>query len=130
MPGICLFTGVLSIFGNPISSSEAQSLMRGSMVHTMLRSESRLRRRKDAVVAEAHDAADGYLARFGSGVAPNAGGMSLKDAVLVVTPTSERISVPTVRVSLDMVNSWFVGDFESSAGGSSGFVGFVAFPGD
>jgi hypothetical protein len=130
MPGICLFTGILSIFGNPISSSEALSLMRESMVHTMLRSESRLQRRKDAVVAEAHDAADGHLARFSSGVVPNAGGLSLKDAVLVVTPTSERISVPTVRVSLDAVNSWFVGDFESSAGGNSGFFGFVAFPGD
>jgi hypothetical protein len=130
MPGICLFTGVLSIFGIPTSSPEARNLMKESLVHTMLRSESRLRRRKDAVVAEAHQAADGYLARFGSGVVANAGGLSLKDAALVVTPTSERISVPTVRVSLDAIDSWFVGDFESSAGGSSGFVGFVAFSGD
>jgi hypothetical protein len=127
MPGICLFTGVLSIFGIPTSSSEARNLMKESLAHTMLRSESRLRRRKDAVVAEAHEAADGYLARFGSGVVANAGGLSLKDAALVVTSTSERISVPTVRVSLDAVDSWFVGDFDSSAGGSSGFIGFVGF---
>jgi hypothetical protein len=130
MPGICLFTGILSIFGNPIASAEARELMKESMARTMLRSESRLRRRKPEVAAEARGLADGYLARFGSGVVANAGGLSLKDAVLVVTPTSERISVPTVRVSLDAVDSWFVGDFESSGGTGSGFVGFVTFPGN
>lgn len=82
------------------------------------------------MAAEARGLAEGYLARFGSGVVASAGGLSLKDAVLVVTPTSERISVPTVRVSLDAVDSWFVGDFESSGGANSGFVGFVAFPGN
>jgi hypothetical protein len=130
MPGVCLFAGVLSIFGVPVSSIEARELMKESLAHTMLRSESRLRRRKDAVVAEAHQSAEGYLARFGSGVVANAGGLSLKDAALVVTPTAERITVPTVRISLDAVDSWFVGDFESSAGGSSSFFGFVSFPGD
>ena len=128
MPGICLFTGILSIFGSPITSTEARDLMKESLAHTMLRSESRLRRRKDAVAVEAGEAAESYLARFGSGVVGNAGGLSLKDAVLVVTPTSEQISVPTVRVSLDSVSAWFIGDFKSSGGGSSGFAGFVAFP--
>jgi hypothetical protein len=128
MPGICLFTGVLSIFGSPIASTEAQNLMKESLVHTMLRSESRRRRRKDTVAAEAHELAAGYLARFGSGVAANSGGLSLREAELVVTPTSERISVPTVRVSLDAVDAWFVGDFKSSGGSNSGFAGFVAFP--
>jgi hypothetical protein len=130
MPGICMFTGVLSIFGIPISSAEARDLMRQTMTDTLLQSQSRLRRRKDAVAAEALQTADGYLAPFGSGVAANGGGLSLRDAVLVVTPTSERITVPTVRVSLDSVSSWFVGDFKSSGGGSSSFVGFVTFPGN
>ncbi|HVD87227.1 MAG TPA: hypothetical protein VNB59_07440 [Solirubrobacterales bacterium] len=130
MPGICLFTGVLSIFGSPITSAEAQNLMKESLAHTMLRSESRRRRRKDAVAAEAHELAEGYLARFGSAVIGDSGGLSLGDAELIVTPTSERISVSTVRVSLDAVNAWFVGDFKSSSGGSSGFAGFVAFPGN
>src|SRR3954471_3825438 len=107
MPGICMITGALIIFGNPISSLEAQDLMKEGMVHTMLRSESRLRRRKEAVATEARVAAEGYLAHFSPGVVANAGGVSLKDAVLVVAPTSERISVPTVRVSLDSVDSWF-----------------------
>jgi hypothetical protein len=129
MPGICLFTGVLSIFGSPIASSEAQDLMKESLVRTMLRSESRRRRRKDAVGMEAREAAEGYLTRFAAGVAANSGGLSLRDAEMLVTPTSERISVPTVRVSLDAVDAWFVGDFKSSGGGSSGFAGFVAFPG-
>ncbi|HET7508201.1 MAG TPA: hypothetical protein VFJ53_07560 [Solirubrobacterales bacterium] len=130
MPGICLFTGVLSIFGSPIASPEAQHLMKESLVHTMLRSESRRRRRKDAVAMEAHETAEGFLARFGSGVAAGSGGLSLKEAELVVTPTSERISVPTVRVSLDAVDAWFVGDFKSSGGGNSAFAGFVVFPGN
>lgn len=128
MPGICMFTGVLSIFGIPISSSEARELMKQNMTDTLLRSQSRLRRRKDAVATEALQTAESYLARFGTGVVANDGGMSLKDAALVVTPTSERINVPTVRVSLDSVSTWFVGDFKSSGGGNSGFVGFVTFP--
>ena len=130
MPGICIFSGLLSIFGIPISSVEAQDLMKKSLAHTMLRSESRFRRRKETVAAEAQSGAEEYLSRFSSSVVANAGGFSLKDAVLVVTPTSERISVPTVRVSLDSVDSWFIGDFKSEAGGSSGLVGFVAFPGN
>jgi hypothetical protein len=130
MPGLCLFTGVLSVFGSPITSIEAQRLMKESLVHTMLKSESRRRRRKDAVAAEAHELAEGYLTRFGSAVTGESGGLSLGDAELIVTPTSERISVPTVRVSLDAVDAWFVGDFKSSGGGSSGFAGFVAFPGN
>jgi hypothetical protein len=125
-----MITGVLIIFGTPISSAEAQGLMKEGMVRTMLRSESRLRRRKEAVAAEARIAAEDYLARFSSGVVANGGGLSLKDAVLVVAPTSERISVPTVRVSLDSIDSWFVGDFQSESGGSGGLVGFVAFPGN
>jgi len=102
--------------------------MEESLAHTMLRSEGRLRRRKETVAAEARQAAEAYLATFGSGVVANPGGLSLKEAELIVTPTSERISIPTVRVSLDSVNSWFVGDFQSSGGGSSGFAGFVTFP--
>lgn len=130
MPGICLFTGVLSIFGSPITFADAQNRMKESLVHTMLRSESRRRRRKDAVAAEAHELAEGYLARFGFAGVGESGGLSLGDAELVVTPTSERISVPAVRVSLDSVNAWFVGDFKSSGGGNSSFAGFVVFPGN
>lgn len=74
MPGICLFTGILCIFGNPISSAVARDLMKESMIHTMLRSEPRRRRRQDAVAAEAREAAEEYLARFGSGVIANGGG--------------------------------------------------------
>jgi hypothetical protein len=130
MPGICLFTGVLSIFGIPITRADAQNRMKESLAHTMLRSESRRRRRKDAVAAEAHELAEEYLARFGFAAVGDSGGMSLGDAELVITPTSERISVPAVRVSLDAVNAWFVGDFKSSGSSSSSFAGFVAFPGN
>lgn len=121
MPGLCLFAGVLSVFGTPVSSAEASDLMRQSMTDAMYESEKRrFGRGRSETLTEAGHMAAHYLGHFGPALASDSGALSLKEAVMVVTTTSEKISVPVVRVGLDSISSWFVGDFKSSGGGSGG----------
>ncbi len=130
MPGLCLFAGVLSVFGTPVSSAEATNVMRQSMADAMFESEKRrFGRGRSETLSEAEQRADHYLGHFGSGLAGSSGALSLKEAVVVVTPTGEKISVPVIRVGLDSISSWFVGDFKSSGGeGGGGVFGFATFP--
>jgi hypothetical protein len=127
LPGICLFTGSLSVFGVPASSLEAAELMRQSMFDAMYRAEKpRLRRRRDEVAEEARSTAEAYLSQFKEGLSSQSGAISLKAATMVVTPTGERITVPALRVALALVNSWFVGDFKSSGVSGGGVFGLVS----
>jgi hypothetical protein len=71
--------------------------------------------------------ADIYLGQFGPGIVDGSGALSLREVEMVVTPTGEKLSIPVMRVGLDSISSWFVGDFKSS-GGSGGVFGFVTFP--
>jgi hypothetical protein len=131
MPGICLFSGVLSVFGTPVSSTEAMILMKQSMSDAMFQAEKRrFGRGRDETLAGAEHAADGYLAQFSSGLVGASGALSLKDAEMVVTPTGEKLSVPVLRVALESISSWFVGNFKSSGGSGGGVFGFVTFPTD
>ena len=88
----------------------------------------RFGRGREETAAEAEQAADAYLDRFGSGLLGDSGALSLKEAAVVVTPTGEKLTVPVFRVGLATINSWFVGDFESSGGSGGGAFGFVTFP--
>lgn len=129
MPGLCLFTGVLSVFGTPVSSAEATALMKQSMSDAMYQAEKRrFGRGRTETATEAGHAAEAYLGHFESGLAGNSGALSLKEAVMVVTSTNEKLTVPIVRVGLESISSWFVGDFKSSGGSGGGVFGFVTFP--
>ncbi|MET0557060.1 MAG: hypothetical protein ABW065_00095 [Solirubrobacterales bacterium] len=129
LPGLCLFAGVLSVFGTPTSSAEAAVSMKRSMADAMFQSEKRrFGRGRGDTAAEAEQAAGAYLAQFGSGLINGSGALSLKEAEVVVTPTGEKLTVPIFRVDIESISSWFVGNFESSGASGGSVFGFVTFP--
>ena len=58
--------------------------------------------------------------------------MSLKEVVVVLIPTGEKLTIATLRVPLASVDAWFIGHYESKAasGGASFFVGIFDQPGN
>lgn len=120
VPRVALLTSSGTIFGQPISSTELIERYRASSDPTTVR-------RRDTAKAEAaagwvNDVADQLSALDDLG--PDSSALCLGD-VRILTALGGEVIPPALRVSIEAVDSWFIGLFSGAFAPIGGKVGFI-----